>query len=97
MWAVGDGETNKITVVGSGCLDHSRIAFALNKTTRMKVYRLHQEKATGIIIHNYVYITSFRVSLYCLTQIILISRHVTCRQAFMIPYDPLKSLPKFDL
>ena len=41
MWAVDDGETNKITstfykhmVDGSGRLDHTRAAFALNKTMR---------------------------------------------------------------
>jgi CHAT domain-containing protein len=41
MWAVGDGETNKITstfykhmVDESGRLDHTRAAFALNKTVR---------------------------------------------------------------
>ncbi|KAI9567891.1 TPR-like protein [Boletus coccyginus] len=41
MWAVDDGETNKITstfyrymVDESGCLDHTRAAFALNKTMK---------------------------------------------------------------
>ncbi|KAF8431594.1 CHAT domain-containing protein [Boletus edulis BED1] len=41
MWVVDDGETNKITstfykhmVDESGCLDHTRAAFALNKTMR---------------------------------------------------------------
>ncbi|KAI9567897.1 CHAT domain-containing protein [Boletus coccyginus] len=41
MWAVDDGETNKITstfyrymVDGSGHLDHTRAAFALNKTMK---------------------------------------------------------------
>ncbi|KAI9567894.1 TPR-like protein [Boletus coccyginus] len=41
MWAVDDGETNKITsrfyrymVDESGCLDHTRAAFALNKTIK---------------------------------------------------------------
>jgi CHAT domain-containing protein/tetratricopeptide (TPR) repeat protein len=41
MWAVDDGQTNKITstfykhmVDGSGRLDHTRAAFALNKTMR---------------------------------------------------------------
>jgi tetratricopeptide (TPR) repeat protein/CHAT domain-containing protein len=41
MWAVDDGETNKITstfykhmVDGSGRLDHTRAAFALNKTMK---------------------------------------------------------------
>ncbi|KAF8132911.1 CHAT domain-containing protein [Boletus edulis] len=41
MWAVDDAQTNKITstfykhmVDGSGCLDHTRAAFALNKTMR---------------------------------------------------------------
>jgi CHAT domain-containing protein/tetratricopeptide (TPR) repeat protein len=43
MWAVDDGETNKITspfykhmVDESGGLDHTRAAFALNKTMKMK-------------------------------------------------------------
>ncbi|KAF8129523.1 TPR-like protein [Boletus edulis] len=41
MWAVDDGETNKITstfykhmVDESGCLDHTRAAYALNKTMK---------------------------------------------------------------
>ncbi|KAF8431483.1 CHAT domain-containing protein [Boletus edulis BED1] len=41
MWVVDDGETNKITstfykhmVDESGCLDHTRAAFALNKTMK---------------------------------------------------------------
>ena len=41
MWAVDDGETNKITLTfykhmvdGSGRLDHTRAAFALNKTMK---------------------------------------------------------------
>ena len=42
MWAVDDGETNKITptfylkhmVDESGRLDHTRAAFALNKTMK---------------------------------------------------------------
>ena len=41
MWAVDDGQTNKITstfykhmVDESGCLDHTRAALALNKTMR---------------------------------------------------------------
>ncbi|KAF8123326.1 CHAT domain-containing protein [Boletus edulis] len=48
MWVVDDGETNKVTstfykhmVDESGCLDHTRAAFALNKTMKSDYDHVH--------------------------------------------------------